>query len=77
MTVIVKPSTPVRDNPDFALEAVIVRLAQPDEHGEWDRLMDAQHYLGFRQIAGHSLRYIALLCPAIFPHVWPGLRRQK
>ena len=59
MTVIVKPSTPVRDIPDFALEEVVVRLARPDEHSEWDRLMDEHHYLGFRQFAGRGLRYIA------------------
>ena len=59
MTVIVKPSTPVRDNPDFALEEVIVRLARPDEHREWDGLMNELHYLGFRQFAGRGLRYIA------------------
>ena len=59
MTVIVKPSTPVRDNPDFALEEVIVRLARPDEHREWDRLVNELHYLGFRQFAGRGLRYIA------------------
>ena len=59
MTVIVKPSTPVRDIPDFALEEVVVRLARPDEHSEWDRLMDEHHYLGFRQFAGRGLRYVA------------------
>ena len=59
MTVIVKPSTPVRDIPDFALDEVVVRLARPDEHSEWDRLMDEHHYLGFRQFAGRGLRYIA------------------
>ena len=59
MTVIVKPSTPVRDIPDFALDEVVVRLARPDEHSEWDRLMDEFHYLGFRQFAGRGLRYIA------------------
>ena len=42
----VRPSTPVRDIPDFALEEVVARLARPDEHSEWDRLMDEHHYIG-------------------------------
>ena len=33
MTVIVKPSTPVRDQPDFALEEVVLWLARPVSDG--------------------------------------------
>ena len=43
---IVRPSASVRNIPGFAVEEVIVSLARPDEHSEWDRLMDEQHCLG-------------------------------
>ncbi len=38
---------------------VIVRVARPDEHLKWDELMNEHHYLGFKQFAGRSLRYVA------------------
>ena len=59
MTVPVACRDPVRLDPDFRLADVVVRLARDDERPEWDRLMDAQHYLGFRQFAGRGLRYVA------------------
>ena len=59
MTVPVACLDPVRLDPDFRLADVVVRLAGDDERLEWDRLMDAQHYLGFRQFAGRGLRYVA------------------
>ena len=45
--------------PDFRLADVVLRLARADERREWDQLMDAQHYLGFRQFAGRGLCYVA------------------
>ena len=41
------------------LSEVVVRLARPEERLAWDRQMDAQHYLGFKQFGGRGLRYIA------------------
>ena len=41
------------------LKQVVVRLAQAHERPRWDRLMDAHHYLGFKQFAGRGLRYVA------------------
>ena len=41
------------------LSEVVVRLARPEERLLWDGLMDAQHYLGFKQFAGRGLRYVA------------------
>ena len=41
------------------LSEVVVRLARPEERLRWDGLMDAHHYLGFKQFAGRGLRYVA------------------
>ena len=41
------------------LSEVVVRLARPEERLAWDRQMDEQHYLGFKQFGGRGLRYIA------------------
>ena len=41
------------------LEQVEVRLAQREERGRWDSVMDQQHYLGMRGMVGESLRYVA------------------
>ncbi len=41
------------------LSEVVLRLARSDERLEWDRLMDEQQYLGFKQLAGWGLRYVA------------------
>ena len=59
MTVPVTAADPVCGHPDFCLADVVLRLARDDERREWDQLMDAQHYLGFRQFAGRGLRYVA------------------
>ena len=59
MTVPVAAADPVCGYPDFRLADVVLRLAHADERREWDQLMDAQHYLGFRQFAGRGLRYVA------------------
>ena len=59
MTVPVAAADPVCGYPDFRLADVVLRLARADERREWDQLMDAQHYLGFRQFAGRGLRYVA------------------
>ena len=37
---------------------VSVRLARPDERIRRDRLMDQHHYLGFKRIADHGIRYV-------------------
>ena len=59
MTVPVAAADPVCGYPDFRLADVVLRLARADERREWNQLMDAQHYLGFRQFAGRGLRYVA------------------
>ena len=38
---------------------VAVRLVRADERRRWDALMDAHHYLGFRQFAGRGVRHVA------------------
>ena len=38
---------------------VEVRPVRADERRRWDALMDAHHYLGFRQFAGRGLRHVA------------------
>ena len=43
-----------------ALADVAVRpVRDASEHAEWDRLMDAHHYLGFRCLFGGGLRHVA------------------
>ncbi len=41
------------------LKQVSVRLVQAHERLRWDALMNAHHYLGFKQFAGRGLRYVA------------------
>lgn len=41
------------------LQALSVRIIQPDEEPEWNQLMTTHHYLGFRQLVGESLKYVA------------------
>ena len=41
------------------LREVRVRPTLPSERWKWDRLMDEQHYLGFKQFAGRGVRYVA------------------
>jgi len=38
-----------------------VRPIHPDEEAEWDKVMDAHHYLGFNCLVGNSMKYIATL----------------
>lgn len=41
------------------LDDVQVRPVCPHERARWDELMAAHHYLGFRQMPGESIRYVA------------------
>ena len=41
------------------LKQVVLRLAQPHERPRWDALMAKRHDLGFKQLAGRGLRYVA------------------
>lgn len=43
------------------LNSLEVRPVMPHEQAEWDRLMAAHHYLGFRCLVGESMRYVAVL----------------
>jgi len=36
-----------------------VRIIQPNEEPKWNELMATHHYLGFRQLVGESIKYIA------------------
>lgn len=42
-------------------DEVSVRLITNEEQAGWIQLMQAHHYLGFRQLVGNSLYYVALL----------------
>ncbi|MDE0124705.1 MAG: DUF4338 domain-containing protein [Bryobacterales bacterium] len=46
-------------DPVTLVREVVVQLARPEERPRWDTLMDAHHYLGFKQFAGRGLRYEA------------------
>ena len=49
------------DGLGFSLSAVSVRpVRDGEERAEWDRVMDAGHYLGFRGMFGGGLRHIAV-----------------
>jgi len=41
------------------LQSLIVRPIQPQEGSRWNELMVAHHYLGFRQLVGESMKYVA------------------
>lgn len=41
------------------LQKVIVRPIQPQEEPKWNQLMATHHYLGFRQLVGESIKYVA------------------
>ena len=44
----------------FSLSAVEVRpVSDAAERARWDRVMDAEHYLGFRGMFGHGIRHVA------------------
>lgn len=42
------------------LNELIVRPIKGKERLPWDRLMKEHHYLGFKQLVGESIRYVAL-----------------
>ena len=41
------------------LLSLSVRIIQPNEEPKWNELMATHHYLGFRQLVGESIKYIA------------------
>lgn len=41
------------------LEAIIVRPIYPKEEEYWDKMMANHHYLGFKQLVGCSIKYVA------------------
>jgi len=43
------------------LQPLIVRPIQPAEGHRWNQLMNEHHYLGFRQLVGESIKYVAEL----------------
>jgi len=43
------------------LQSVVVRPIEPEEKHRWDQLMNEHHYLGFRQLVGESIKYVAEL----------------
>ncbi len=43
----------------FVPQDVTVRVVRSDEVPKWNALMNENHYLGFKQFAGRSLRYVA------------------
>jgi hypothetical protein len=43
------------------LETLVVRPIQPHEETQWNQLMSAHHYLGFRKLVGESIKYVAEL----------------
>ncbi|MDT3700431.1 MAG: ISAs1 family transposase [Thermincola sp.] len=41
------------------LHSLWVRIIRPDEESRWNELMKTYHYLGFRQLVGESIKYVA------------------
>ncbi|MDH7525979.1 MAG: DUF4338 domain-containing protein, partial [Peptococcaceae bacterium] len=41
------------------LQSLTVRPIQPQEEQQWNELMATHHYLGFRQLVGESIKYVA------------------
>lgn len=41
------------------LQFLLVRIIRPEEESRWNQLMNTHHYLGFRQLVGESIKYIA------------------
>lgn len=41
------------------LHSLLVRIIRPDEELLWNQLMATHHYLGFRQLVGESIKYVA------------------
>lgn len=48
-----------QNHQQFPARDITVRVARPEEFPKWDRLMNENHYLGFKQFAGRFLRYVA------------------
>ena len=46
-------------DPNFRLEAVVVRPIQFSERPRWRHLMARYHYLGFQNTVGEAIRYVA------------------
>jgi len=42
------------------LDSVVVRPIEPHEADTWDHLMSTHHYLGFQNLVGESLKYVAV-----------------
>lgn len=47
------------ENQQVDLNKLLVRPITEEERVQWDHLMKAHHYLGFKQLVGESLRYVA------------------
>lgn len=47
------------NHPEFSLEEVIIRVVRSDEVPKWNALMNEHHYLGFKQLVGRGIRYVA------------------
>ena len=47
--------------PQTELQSLVVRPIEPEEETRWKQLMDEHHYLGFRQLVGESIKYVAEL----------------
>ena len=45
----------------LSLKSLVVRPIDNTERDRWDSLMRKHHYLGFRQLVGESIRYVALM----------------
>jgi len=43
------------------LQSLNVRLIKQEEEERWNQLMNEHHYLGFRQLVGESIKYVAVL----------------
>lgn len=41
------------------LHSLLVRIIRPNEESRWNQLMNTHHYLGFRQLVGESIKYVA------------------
>ncbi len=50
----------VFDKSEVLVREVEVRPVRADERRRWDALMDAHHYLGFKQFAGRGVRHVAV-----------------
>jgi hypothetical protein len=51
----------MQENGKVDLSRLVVRPITDSERQPWDTLMKEHHYLGFKQLVGESIRYVALL----------------